>query len=194
MLTALQSFHPCEGRPFTLIARDSTPDVHFPPNSSLILFAFTAPYNKVHWIVTCIAEFLFSFSMFAIYVSFIPYLIDVYCESPSTRIICRLELTFIFSTFSFPRRLSFGSRNRSSSATRRSICKSLAQAKLLLADVSLFRQPLFAIQMYERLTIQGATSLLAGLSLLCAPLPFIFRRKGARLRERSTYAAANGSI
>lgn len=34
--------------------------------------------------------------------------------------------------------------------------------------------PLFAVQMYDRLTTVGATALLAGLMTLMAPLPYVF--------------------
>ncbi|KII93520.1 hypothetical protein PLICRDRAFT_152327 [Plicaturopsis crispa FD-325 SS-3] len=50
--------------------------------------------------------------------------------------------------------------------------------------------PLFAPYMYKRLGAPGATALLAGLATLMAPLPFIFFRIGARLRERSRFGAA----
>ncbi|KAJ4488176.1 MFS general substrate transporter [Lentinula aciculospora] len=49
--------------------------------------------------------------------------------------------------------------------------------------------PLFAGYMYARLGTVGATALLAGLMTLTVPLPFIFRRIGARLRENSRFAA-----
>lgn len=45
---------------------------------SLFLFAWTAPYTSVHWIVPCIASGMFSASMLLIFTAFIPYLIDVY--------------------------------------------------------------------------------------------------------------------
>ncbi|KAF8879767.1 major facilitator superfamily domain-containing protein [Gymnopilus junonius] len=48
--------------------------------------------------------------------------------------------------------------------------------------------PLFANQMYHRLGTVGATALLAGLMTILAPLPFVFRRMGARLREESRFA------
>ncbi|KAF9553357.1 MFS general substrate transporter [Agrocybe pediades] len=48
--------------------------------------------------------------------------------------------------------------------------------------------PLFAGAMYQRLGTVGATALLAGLMTLMAPLPFIFRRMGARLRAESRFA------
>jgi len=48
--------------------------------------------------------------------------------------------------------------------------------------------PLFSGAMYNRLGAVGATALLAGLTTLLAPLPFIFRRIGARVRERSRFA------
>ncbi|KIK59726.1 hypothetical protein GYMLUDRAFT_226593 [Collybiopsis luxurians FD-317 M1] len=48
--------------------------------------------------------------------------------------------------------------------------------------------PLFAGQMFTRLGTVGATALLAGLMTLAAPLPFIFRRIGARVRAESRFA------
>lgn len=48
--------------------------------------------------------------------------------------------------------------------------------------------PLFAGAMYQRLGTVGATALLAGLTTLMAPLPFVFRRIGFRLRQRSKFA------
>ncbi|KAH7909491.1 major facilitator superfamily domain-containing protein [Hygrophoropsis aurantiaca] len=49
--------------------------------------------------------------------------------------------------------------------------------------------PLFAGAMYDRLGTVGATALLAGLTTVMAPLPFIFHRIGARLRQESQFAA-----
>lgn len=48
--------------------------------------------------------------------------------------------------------------------------------------------PLFAAQMYERLGPPGASSLLGGLAVLFAPIPFVLARYGPALRARSTYA------
>jgi len=50
--------------------------------------------------------------------------------------------------------------------------------------------PLFAGTMYNRLGTVGATALLAGLTALMAPLPFIFYRIGPGLRKKSRFAAA----
>ncbi|KZP19408.1 MFS general substrate transporter [Athelia psychrophila] len=49
--------------------------------------------------------------------------------------------------------------------------------------------PLFAGAMYGRLGTVGATALLAGLTAVMAPLPFIFYKIGPRLRETSQFAA-----
>ncbi|KAJ7467084.1 major facilitator superfamily domain-containing protein [Mycena latifolia] len=48
--------------------------------------------------------------------------------------------------------------------------------------------PLFAGAMYNRLGTVGATALLAGLTTLMAPLPFIFYKIGPRLRAKSSFA------
>jgi len=50
--------------------------------------------------------------------------------------------------------------------------------------------PLFASQMYARLGTVGATALLAGLTTLMAPLPFIFYKYGATIRSRSKFAVS----
>ncbi|KAF7297331.1 MFS transporter [Mycena indigotica] len=47
--------------------------------------------------------------------------------------------------------------------------------------------PLFALQMYRGMTVQGATCLLAGLASLLAPIPFIFLRWGTTLRAKSRH-------
>ncbi|UZJ53748.1 hypothetical protein CBS101457_003068 [Exobasidium rhododendri] len=50
--------------------------------------------------------------------------------------------------------------------------------------------PLFTIQMYDAMTVQGATSLLAGIALLLVPMPYILKRYGALLRSKSRRATS----
>ncbi|KAJ6569429.1 major facilitator superfamily domain-containing protein [Mycena capillaripes] len=47
--------------------------------------------------------------------------------------------------------------------------------------------PLFTLQMYHGLTVQGATSLFAGIACILAPLPFAFKAYGTRIRANSKY-------
>ncbi|OBZ71923.1 putative drug/proton antiporter YHK8 [Grifola frondosa] len=49
--------------------------------------------------------------------------------------------------------------------------------------------PLFATAMYHKLGTVGATALLAGLTTIMAPLPFIYYKIGGRLRASSRFAA-----
>ncbi|KAJ7938356.1 major facilitator superfamily domain-containing protein, partial [Mycena leptocephala] len=116
---------------------------------SLFIFAWTAPFKHVHWIVPCIAELLYACSMMLIFTGFIPYMIDCYPLTGAS------ALAAVMAT-----RALVGSRF-----------------------------PLFTLQMYHGLTVQGATSLLAGLSCLLAPIPFIFKVYGARLREKSKHTS-----
>ncbi|TFY71767.1 hypothetical protein EVG20_g1225 [Dentipellis fragilis] len=51
--------------------------------------------------------------------------------------------------------------------------------------------PLFAPAMYHKLGTVGATALLAGLTTVMAPFPFIFYRYGAQFRERSKFAVSS---
>ncbi|KAK9365673.1 major facilitator superfamily domain-containing protein [Lipomyces kononenkoae] len=48
--------------------------------------------------------------------------------------------------------------------------------------------PLFAVQMYESLGYMWASLLLACLTLICVPGPFLFFKHGERLREKSRFA------
>ena len=48
--------------------------------------------------------------------------------------------------------------------------------------------PLFTDQIYDKLGIQGAGSLVAGLATLLAIIPFVAFRYGNRLRRKSRYA------
>lgn len=47
--------------------------------------------------------------------------------------------------------------------------------------------PLFIIQMYERLGVDWATSLLAFIAVGMVPIPFLFRKYGAKMRGTSKY-------
>ncbi|KAJ7216271.1 major facilitator superfamily domain-containing protein [Mycena haematopus] len=115
---------------------------------SLFMFAWTAPFPSIHWIVPCIAEGLFAFSMLLIFTGFIPYLIDCYHMTAASA-------------------LAAGMASRA-----------------LVGSVF----PLFTLQMYHALGVQGSTSLLGGIACLLAPIPFIFRVYGRRMRERSKHA------
>ncbi|SMY20043.1 unnamed protein product [Zymoseptoria tritici ST99CH_1A5] len=48
--------------------------------------------------------------------------------------------------------------------------------------------PLFTKAMFDALGVGGAGSLIGGIACLLAPLPFIFFKYGARIRERSKFA------
>lgn len=51
--------------------------------------------------------------------------------------------------------------------------------------------PLFSNQMYHRLGTVGASGLLAGLTVLMIPLPFVFYKIGARVRSTSKFGNAS---
>jgi DHA1 family multidrug resistance protein-like MFS transporter len=48
--------------------------------------------------------------------------------------------------------------------------------------------PLFSLQMYKAMTVQGASSMLAGVTLLLVPFPWILKKYGPALRARSSRA------
>jgi len=50
--------------------------------------------------------------------------------------------------------------------------------------------PLFGVQMYHTLGDQWATSLLAFLTVLMMPFPYLFFKYGKKLRGKSRFASA----
>ncbi|KAJ7466200.1 MFS general substrate transporter [Mycena galericulata] len=48
--------------------------------------------------------------------------------------------------------------------------------------------PLFTVQMFSKLGVNYAATLLGGVGLLLAPMPFLFYKYGARVRTRSKFA------
>ncbi|KAJ6534513.1 hypothetical protein DFH09DRAFT_932318, partial [Mycena vulgaris] len=48
--------------------------------------------------------------------------------------------------------------------------------------------PLFTVQMFHKLSVNWAATLLAGVGLLLAPMPFLFYKDGARIRAGSKFA------
>jgi hypothetical protein len=50
--------------------------------------------------------------------------------------------------------------------------------------------PLFGVQMYEKLGYQWATTLLAFLTVVMLPFPYLFFRFGKKIRGRSRYATS----
>lgn len=66
---------------------------------------------------------------------------------------------------------------------------SVLAANAVLRSLFGFAFPLFTTQMYNRLGIHWGSSIPAFLSLLCVPMPFLFYKYGAAIRERCKYAA-----
>ena len=48
--------------------------------------------------------------------------------------------------------------------------------------------PLFTTQMFDNLGINWAATLLGGIALVLAPIPFLFYKYGARIRSKSSFA------
>jgi len=68
----------------------------------------------------------------------------------------------------------------------------ISRAKNDVAEAELFVAifPLFGIQMYHKLGDQWATSLLAFLTLVMTPFPYIFFKYGKKIRGHSRFATA----
>jgi MFS family permease len=115
------------------------------PPIGLFIFAWTAPFPHIHWIVPCLGLMILTLGMFILFTSFIPYLVA-------------------FGGNSAPLLLAASTSTRS-----------------LMAAAF----PLFAVQMFDKMTIQGGCSMLGGVALLLVPTPLVLTRYGAAIRARS---------
>ncbi|KAL9935367.1 hypothetical protein V8E36_005715 [Tilletia maclaganii] len=73
----------------------------------------------------------------------------------------------------------------------RSVAASGMGANSLVRSCFAAAFPLFSNALYHRLGTVGATALLAGLSALMIPIPFIFYKHGPALRARGRFAASS---
>lgn len=48
--------------------------------------------------------------------------------------------------------------------------------------------PLFSSQMFDKMTLGGGGSMIGGIAVLLAPIPFVFYRYGATIRKKSKFA------
>ncbi|KAH8999831.1 MFS general substrate transporter [Lactarius hatsudake] len=70
----------------------------------------------------------------------------------------------------------------------RSVAASALTCNAAMRTIFAAAFPLFASQMYNTLGTVGATALLAGLTTVCAPLPFVLDYMGYRTRQREAQA------
>ena len=61
-------------------------------------------------------------------------------------------------------------------------------ANTIVRSASAAAGPLFTLYMFDRLGVGGGGSLVGGFAMLCMPIPFVFYRYGAGIRERSKFA------
>lgn len=48
--------------------------------------------------------------------------------------------------------------------------------------------PLWSSQMFSKMTLGGGGSMIGGIAILLAPIPFLFHRYGAKIRQKSKFA------
>lgn len=74
--------------------------------------------------------------------------------------------------------------------TRHGVVASALAANTLLRYILAAAFPLFSVQMFQKLGVQWAASLLGFLSIVLACMPFVFYRWGPALRKRSAYSSS----
>lgn len=67
-------------------------------------------------------------------------------------------------------------------------------ANSLLRSLFGFAFPLFAGNMYSGLGVQWATTVVAAMSLICVPIPFIFYKYGEKIRGMSKHAKSTRNM
>ncbi|GAA5976462.1 hypothetical protein JCM10908_005508 [Rhodotorula pacifica] len=113
----------------------------------LFAFAWTSQAH-VHWIASMVFSAFFGFSMVAIFLSMLTYLVDAYLLMAASALAANSVLRSLFG----------------------------------------FAFPLFTRQMFHAMGNSWALTFLAFVSLVLAPIPFVFYRYGAKIRAKSTFA------
>ncbi|KAJ7171197.1 major facilitator superfamily domain-containing protein [Mycena filopes] len=114
----------------------------------ILWLGWTGQYPSVPWYVPALSTIVVGFSIGAIFISFLSYLVETYLMYSAS--------AFAATTF----------------------CRSIVAAAF----------PLFTVQMFDKLGVNWASTLLAGIGLLLAPSPFLFYKYGARIRANSKFA------
>lgn len=133
---------------------------------ALFILAFTS-YPGIHWIGPCVAGVLFGFSMVIIYISAnsVSVATEVRAEA---RCLCKQYIVDSYATYA------------ASAIAAKTLMRSLIGASV----------PLWITQMFHNLGFQYAGLLLALVSVLIGPIPYVFFFKGGAVRARSKRATA----
>ncbi len=160
----------------------------------LFWFAFTS-YRSVHWIVPIIAGVPFGMGVVWTFASVFTYLVEWVARG--TRCVEPLWLTGQPSGHTAPIDQSqrppwppTASCGRHSPPPSRSLRIRVGSASSPPAHASAQADsPVPPAVYHSRLGVVGSNALLAGLTLLMTPLPFLFYRYGKRFRSGSQYSA-----
>ncbi|KAK4703212.1 hypothetical protein P7C70_g3006, partial [Phenoliferia sp. Uapishka_3] len=125
-------------------------------------------------------------AIFSTVVSIIPYLIDVYLSTAASALAAGMASRALIGSVLCGRR-HLRTANKADHfwhTARYLLCKCFTSSQFKVLFL-LFYPPGFDLRLWRS---PGATSLLAGLALCLAPIPFIFNKYGPRFRELSKHA------
>lgn len=135
----------------------------------LFWFGWSGYRADIHWIAPTLSGLLTGFGLLSIFLQSLNYLVDAYLMLYATPPLLR------FSYFhSFKLTLS----SAASAIAANTFLRSLAGAVF----------PLFSLYMFKALGVNWAGTLLGCVALILAPIPAIFWKYGAKIRERSKFA------
>jgi hypothetical protein len=135
----------------------------------LFWFAWTN-YPSIHFMVSITAGVPFGFGMLLVFLASMNYLVDTYLIYAASVLAANSVLRSLFGA-----------------AFRKSLFHSCNQL------ISVFAA-LFTTYMFHNLGIHWATTIPAFLALICLPMPFIFWKYGAVIRNWSKYSSEAAAI
>ena len=139
----------------------------------LFWFGWSGYKEDIHWIVPTLSGLLTGFGLLSIFLQSLNYLVDAYL------MLYVFPFLPIFPPSSTPKNsLTNIPHSAASAIAANTFLRSLAGAVF----------PLFSMYMFSALGVNWAGTLLGFVALVLAPIPFIFWKYGAKIRQRSKFA------
>lgn len=153
---------------------------------ALFWVAFTS-YSSISIASPILALTLLGGCILFIFLGCFNYLIDTYLMNAASALSINSEFWFLHSilpSFHFFEK----TRKFSTSTTLTLFFYHFFKSPAVVRSTLGASFPLFAVQMYNKLGVPGATALLGGLAVLFVPVPFFLMKYGRKIRELSKNA------
>jgi DHA1 family multidrug resistance protein-like MFS transporter len=135
----------------------------------ILWLGWSGNYESVPWWVPGLSTILIGLAITLVFISFIVSLTHISLDCAKLMCVCAGRQSYLVDTY-----LMYAA----SALAGHTIIRSATGAAF----------PLFTTQMFVNLGTNWAATLLGGIALLLAPMPFLFYKYGSRIRTKSSFA------